>query len=80
METRRATAELYIPARVLEWSPQHTLAEMDNNGVAASIVSISAPGIWFGNPQSVRTLARKINEYGAQLVRDHPGRFGLFAS
>ena len=70
----------YLPARVLEWSPQNSLAEMDQNGVATSIVSISAPGIWFGDVQSARTLARKINEYAAQLVKDHPGRFGFFAT
>src|SRR6266566_3181757 len=39
----------YLPARVLQWSPQNALAEMDQSGVATSIVSISRPGIWFGN-------------------------------
>src|SRR5579863_8316803 len=53
---------------------------MDQNEVATSIVSISPPGIWFGDVQSARALARKCNEYAAQLVRDYPGRFGFFAS
>jgi len=70
----------YLPARILNWSPQNALAEMDQNGVATSIVSISTPGIWFGDVQSARTLARKCNEYAAQLVKDYPGRFGFFAS
>lgn len=70
----------YLPARILQWSPQNALAEMDQNGVATSIVSISPPGIWFGDVQSARALARKCNEYAAQLVRDYPGRFGFFAS
>src|SRR5579864_5880947 len=70
----------YLPARILQWSPQNALAEMDQNGVATSIVSISTPGIWFGDAQSARTLARKCNEYAAQLVADYPGRFGFFAS
>jgi predicted TIM-barrel fold metal-dependent hydrolase len=70
----------YLPARILNWSPQNALAEMDQNGVATSIVSISPPGIWFGDVQSARALARKCNEYAAQLVKDHPGRFGFFAS
>jgi len=70
----------YLPARVLEWSPENSLAEMDQNGVETSIVSVSTPGVWFGNAQSARTLARKCNEYAAQLVKDYPGRFGFFAS
>jgi len=70
----------YLPARILNWSPQNALAEMDQNGVATSIVSISTPGIWFGDTQSARTLARKCNEYAARLVQDYPGRFGFFAS
>lgn len=75
-----AQGQGYLPARVLEWSPQNSLAEMDQNGVATSIVSISTPGIWFGNAQSARTLARRCNEYAAQLVKDYRGRFGFFAT
>jgi len=70
----------YLPARVRDWSPQNSLKEMDQNGVASSIVSISTPGIWFGNMSAARTLARKCNEYAAQLVTDYPGRFGFFAA
>jgi len=44
------------------------------------VLSIVQPGIWFGdNVEEARGLARQLNEYGARLVRDHPGRFGLFA-
>ena len=68
------------PATLKEWSPQKSVAEMDENGVAASIVSFPSAVISPGNSESARTLARKINEYGAQLVRDYPGRFGLFAT
>jgi 6-methylsalicylate decarboxylase len=70
----------YLPARIWQWSPQNALAEMDQNGVSTSIVSISTPGIWFGDAPSARTLARKCNEYAAQLVNDYHGRFGFFAS
>src|SRR5262249_23555840 len=35
---------------------------------------------WSGdNVEESRTLARKLNEYGATMVKDHPGRYGLFA-
>ena len=65
---------------VLEWTPARAIEEMDRNGVATSIVSITQPGIWFGDAQEARSLARTCNEYGAQMARDHPGRFGLFAA
>jgi 6-methylsalicylate decarboxylase len=53
---------------------------MDDNGVATAIVSITNPGIWFGDVQAARSLARHCNEYAAQLIRDYPGRFGFFAA
>ena len=74
-----AQGQGYLPASVLRWTPENTLAEMDQNGVATAIVSISTPGVWFGDVQAARTLARKCNEYSARLVGDHPGRFGFFA-
>ena len=43
------------------------------------MLSVAAPGVWFGDAQEARQLARACNEYGAGLVRDHPGRFGFFA-
>jgi predicted TIM-barrel fold metal-dependent hydrolase len=53
---------------------------MDMGGVAASIISITNPGIWFDDMAETRRLARACNEYGARLVSDHPSRFGLFAA
>jgi predicted TIM-barrel fold metal-dependent hydrolase len=53
---------------------------MDENGVATAIVSISSPGIWFGNNEEGRRNARAVNEYGAQMVKDYPGRFGMWGA
>lgn len=66
--------------RVLDWSVQKSLEDMDRSGVATAILSIGEPGLWSGNDEAARRLARESNEYGARLVRDHPGRFGLFAA
>jgi len=63
-----------------EWSVLGAVAEMDRNGVATGILSISSPGVWFGDQDQARRMARICNEYGAGMVRDHPGRFGLFAA
>jgi 6-methylsalicylate decarboxylase len=62
------------------WSPAKHLEDMDAAGVGTSMLSITAPGLWFGDVASTQRLARAVNDYGATLVRDHPGRFGLFAA
>ena len=64
----------------LEWTPQQSLAAMEEHGVEKSVLSLSTPGVWFGNAEEARAMARRVNEYAAELVRNHPGRFGLFAA
>jgi len=75
MATRRAGG------RPPKWSPQMSLEEMDKSGIATAIVSLVQPATWFADdvPGS-RRLARECNEYGAKMVADHPGRFGVFAA
>jgi hypothetical protein len=62
------------------WSPQAALAAMDKNGVQTAIISMTTPGIFFGDVQQGRRLSRAFNDYAMQIVKDHPGRFGLFAT
>ena len=62
------------------WTAEQSIDDMDRGGVAAAVVSITNPGLWFGDADQTRRLARACNDYGALLVRDHPTRFGLFAS
>jgi len=62
------------------WTPEQSIEDMDRGGVAAAVVSITNPGIWFGDKGQTARLARACNDYGARLVQDHPGRFGLFAA
>jgi predicted TIM-barrel fold metal-dependent hydrolase len=61
------------------WDVHTTLAVMDRQGIATALVSISEPGVYFGNVALARDLARQINEFSARLVADHPQRFGAFA-
>ena len=68
-----------IPAIVANWTPEHSLEQMDRAGVQTAMLSLTAPGAWFGDVTESRRLARLSNEYGAGLVRDHKGRFGLYA-
>jgi predicted TIM-barrel fold metal-dependent hydrolase len=74
----RSVTHAFYP-RLLEWTPSKALEVMDRDGIATAIVSISAPGIWFGDAAAAAALARECNDYAAQMARDHKGRFGLFA-
>jgi 6-methylsalicylate decarboxylase len=62
-----------------DWSPDKTLVQMEEGSVATSLLSISDPGVWFGDNSAARGLARECNEYAAKAVADYPGRFGFFA-
>jgi predicted TIM-barrel fold metal-dependent hydrolase len=63
-----------------KWSPALSLEDMDKSGIATAVLSVVQPGVWYGdNVEEARGLARRLNEYGATMVKDHPGRFGLFA-
>ena len=68
------------PTAVVNWTLEGALEEMNRRGIATAITSITTPGVWFGNVEEGRRLARECNEYGAQIARDHPGRFGMFAA
>lgn len=69
-----------LQAANTNWTPARSIEDMDSGGVAAAMVSITNPGLWFGDAAVTRRLARACNEYGAKLVQDHPTRFGLFAA
>src|SRR5262249_28395874 len=81
---RRAALRQRRPAALgvgLEgWSKARTVEAMGRYGIAIGILSISTPGAWFGNIEESQRLARECNEYAAEMMRDHPGRFGLFAA
>ena len=63
-----------------EWNPELALAAYDRLGISTGMLSISSPGIHYGNDLAAKRLARRVNEAGADLVRRFPSRFGLFAS
>jgi predicted TIM-barrel fold metal-dependent hydrolase len=62
------------------YSPTRAVEELDRVGIETAMLSITAPGVWFGDAAEARRLAREMNEFGAaRMVGDHRGRFGLFA-
>ncbi len=62
------------------WTPERAIEAMDKSGVATGMLSLTTPGVWFGNRVEAGTTARRVNEYAADLVRRYPGRFGLFVA
>ena len=69
-----------LQASQKDWSVARAIEQMDRTRLATVVLSISTPGVWFGNAGEARRLARDCNEYAARMCQDHPGRFGSFAS
>jgi len=67
-------------AEALAWSPEESVAMMDEAGIETAIVSLSLPGASFTGAADPAALARQCNEYAARMIADYPGRFGAFAS
>ncbi len=63
-----------------KWSPEMSLEDMDKSGIAVSVLSLIQPSAVTADVEKGRKIARLSNEYGAQLARDHKGRFASFAT
>lgn len=62
------------------WTPEKSIGVMDANGIQTAITSLSAPGVHFGDGVAqAASLARRCNEYSAEIIQRFPGRFGAFA-
>ena len=55
------------------------IEEMDQAGVALSVISISVPDLNFPDQAAARKFSRMANEFSAKLCAEHRGRFGQFA-
>ena len=58
------------------WSEAAALALMDEQHIAASVLSLSSPGLAFAPAGRAADLARAVNDEAAALVGRHPRRFG----
>src|SRR5215471_19646484 len=65
----------------VDWSVQKAIEELDKNGVATGVLSMaSTPGTWFNlDAAAAGKMVRDCQDFGAGMVRDHKGRFALFA-
>jgi predicted TIM-barrel fold metal-dependent hydrolase len=77
MDLRRAVPDV---GKMPSWSPSKSLDDMEKNGVTTAMLSLAVSGVTFDAGEAGRSLARKSNDFGAQLVMDHPASFGLLAA
>ncbi len=63
-----------------EWSPDQLLRFMDDEEIAVSVLSLTAPGVegWEGAARI--DITRRVNDYGAELMEQRPERFGYFST
>jgi 6-methylsalicylate decarboxylase len=62
------------------WSPQSAIDFMDSQQIATGMLSLTAPSVvrWYKNQR--REMARRVNDYTADLVAGRPDRFGNLAT
>jgi 6-methylsalicylate decarboxylase len=63
-----------------DWSPERATGFMDSQQIATGILSVSTPSVVGWAQDERREMARRINEYTAELVARQPDRFGAFAT
>jgi len=63
------------------WTRDNDLEGLDKNGITTAMLSLaSTPGVWFDHgAAAAHDMARLCCDFAAEMVRDHPGRYGLFA-
>jgi predicted TIM-barrel fold metal-dependent hydrolase len=64
----------------IPWSLAETYAVMESNDIGFALVSNAIPGDLFGDAGQAARFTRAANEAVAELVADHPDRFGLLAA
>ena len=63
-----------------DWSPERAVDFMDSQQITTGILSVSTPSVVGWARDERREIARRINEYTADLVSERPDRFGGFAT
>jgi 6-methylsalicylate decarboxylase len=68
-----------LPYSLPPWSAELLDDLMARHRIDAAVVSLSPPGVWFGDEGLARELSRMVNERTAELVRSDPSRFAGLA-
>lgn len=63
-----------------KWTPETSFSYMKKLGIDIAIMSISTPGVYLKDEMFSCELARRCNEYMADVKKKYPDKFGGFAS
>jgi len=63
-----------------DWTPQLALDLMDACGIEVALTSLAQPGVGFCSEAEAQALARRCNDYAAELAARWPQRLGAFAT
>lgn len=63
-----------------KWSLKKSLAAMDKLNIERALLSLSLPGVHFGDDSEARELARQSNDFLIDLCETYSDRFGGYAS
>ncbi len=63
-----------------KWSPEASLEVMDAAHIERAMLSLSAPGVFFGDAEFAVHLAHLVNDEARRIVDKFPDRFGAFAT
>jgi predicted TIM-barrel fold metal-dependent hydrolase len=66
--------------RYPDWTPALALELMDAHGIEVALTSLAQPGVGFADADGGAALARRYNEYAAELGTRYPGRFGALGT
>jgi predicted TIM-barrel fold metal-dependent hydrolase len=62
-----------------QWTVDAQLRLVDTEGIDRSVLSLSLPGVHFGQDAAAIALAHRVNDVAAELQAGHPDRFQFFA-
>lgn len=63
----------------MAWTKETSLSFMDDAGIDVAVLSISTPGVHTGDGHKAKVLARRCNEFLAEIIQQRPDRFAGFA-
>src|SRR5215471_19901474 len=78
-EEQKRTSVTHGNTNMLSWTAEKSLEEMDKAGIAFAFASTSTPGVWYGDVELGRRLARQWTDAAVEAIGKYPTRFGLFA-